>query len=125
MRWAEWLTLGGCKINRAPCIFSLDAPDQWPYFPVISKGNQARLRENRPMSISHEILKDRIPMGGRDLSGAEISALGELGVIVPAGSKVVRCWQGGCASLDWMGSVHRTTKRGFKSTHILVSMLEA
>lgn len=77
------------------------------------------------MSISHEILNDRIPMGGRDLSGAEISALGELGVIVPVGSIVVRCWKDGCTSLDWMGNVHRATKRGFKSTHILVSMPEA
>jgi len=38
------------KINRAPCIFSLDVPGQWSYVPVISKGNQARLRENRPMA---------------------------------------------------------------------------
>lgn len=73
-------------------------------------------------SISHEILASRIPMGGRDLSGAEISALRELGVIVPDGSKVIRCWKDGCTTLDWMGSVHRRTKKGFKSTHILVSV---
>ena len=38
------------KIIRAPCIFLLDVPGQWSYVPVISKGNQVRLREIRQMS---------------------------------------------------------------------------
>ena len=38
------------KKNRAACIFSLDGAGQWSYVPVISKGNQARLRENKPMT---------------------------------------------------------------------------
>jgi len=35
--------LGYVKKNRAPCIFSLDVPDQWSPQRDISKGNQARL----------------------------------------------------------------------------------
>ena len=38
------------KIIHAPCVFLLDVPDQWSYVPIISKGNQVRLREIRPMS---------------------------------------------------------------------------
>jgi len=32
-----------------PRIFPVDSAGQWSYVPVISKGNQARLREIRPM----------------------------------------------------------------------------
>lgn len=38
------------KNNSRAVHFSLDVPGQWSYVPVISKGNQARLRENRPMN---------------------------------------------------------------------------
>ena len=37
--------------NKSRAVhFSLDGASQWSYVPVISKGNQARLQENRPMS---------------------------------------------------------------------------
>jgi hypothetical protein len=42
--------VGNVKIIHAPRIFPVDSAGQWSYVPVISKGNQARLREIKPMS---------------------------------------------------------------------------
>jgi hypothetical protein len=77
--------------------------------------------EDRQMSISHKILESLIPTGGRDLSETEISALRALNVTVPDGSKVQRYQHNGESVSHFMGNVWRPAKRGFKSTHILVS----
>ena len=42
--------MGDVKIIHAPRILSLDVAGQWSYIPVISKGNQARLRKIKPMN---------------------------------------------------------------------------
>jgi hypothetical protein len=121
MRWGGWRRFGECENKSRAVHFSLDGADHWPLQRDISKGNQVRLREIRQMSISHKILNSLIPAGGRNLSEAEISALSDLNVTVPDGSRVHGRWHNGECVSHFMGNVWRPTKRGFKSTHILVS----
>ena len=57
------------KKNRAACIFLLDGAGQWSYVPVISKGNQARLREIRPMN-NHQTTAARMYRNRRAMERA-------------------------------------------------------
>ena len=43
MRWGAWRRFGACENKSRAAHFSFDVPGQWPYLPVISKGNQVRL----------------------------------------------------------------------------------
>ncbi len=40
----DWLSFGGCEKKRMARIFPVDSAGQWSYIPLISKGNQARLK---------------------------------------------------------------------------------
>jgi hypothetical protein len=108
------------KKNARDAFFMLDRAARYAYN-NLTEAMVPGKRGDNPMSILHKILESLIPTGGRDLSETEISALRALNVTVPDGSKVQLYWHNGESVSHFMGNVWRPAKRGFKSTHILVS----